>query len=279
MSGALLEPVASRPASAAVAWRAPSALRSGTSRLAQAAPPAISCVVASLLAVWLIEQVFFGQRHGGRAIGYLAFGGLPNADIIGRGNPSQLWRWVSSGLLHDRSNPLHLLSNSLVLVMVGSVIERLYGRLIVLSILALGVVAGSLTWLEASALGLAAQPDYTIGLSAGICALIGVLLVYGYRERHDLSQELSQAMKAQAVLGIGLMSLIGLVVPNLNNIAHLGGLVAGAAIGMCLPARRDGRMLAIGWRARSAFMMVLSLSAVSVLFAAQNLIERLQPPA
>ena len=247
--------------------------------MADSAPLATAGVVVALVVVWFLERALSGQVHGGRTIGYLAFGGLPNADIIGRGTPAQLWRWVSSGLVHDRTNPLHLVSNSLVLLMVGSVIERLYGRLMVLSCLALGVVAGSLTWLEASALGLAAQPDYTIGLSAGICALIGVLLIYGYRERLDLSQELSQAMKAQAALGIGMMALIGLVVPNLNNIAHVGGLVAGAVIALCLPTRRGERTLSLGWRTQAAFSFVLALSAVSVLLAGHNLIGRLLPPA
>jgi len=278
MSGVLLESLASRPISA-VSWHGPSAVRRGTSRVTDTAPLATVGVVAALVVVWFFERTFSGQVHGGRTIGYLAFGGLPNADIIGRGTPAQLWRWVSSGLVHDRTNPLHLVSNSLVLLMVGSVIERLYGRLMVLSCLALGVVAGSLTWLEASALGLAAQPDYTIGLSAGICALIGVLLIYGYRERLDLSQELSQAMKAQAALGIGMMALIGLVVPNLNNIAHVGGLVAGALIALCLPTRRGERTLALGWRTQGAFLIVLALSTLSVLLAVQNLIARLLPPA
>jgi rhomboid protease GluP len=274
MSGALLEPIDSRSVKA-VSWRGPSAIRRGTRRVADAAPPVTLCVAASLVAVWFLERALSGQVDGGRTVGYLAFGALPNADIVGHGDPSQLWRWVSSGLVHDRSNPLHLVSNSLVLTMVGSVIERLYGRLVVLTCLVLGVVAGSLTWLEASALGIAAEPDYTIGLSAGICALVGIMLVYGYRERHHLSQELSQEMKAQAVLGIGLMVLIGLVVPNLNNIAHAGGLVAGALIALCLPTTQVGTTLALGWRTRTAFSIVLVVSVVCVMLAGQNLIGRL----
>jgi rhomboid protease GluP len=275
MSGVLLEPIAGRPAGAA-SWSGPSAIRRVTVRASDAAPLATVSVVAVLVVMWFLERALSGQVHRGLTIGYLAFGGLPNAEIIGRGGPSQLWRWVSSGLVHDRGNPLHVVSNSLVLIMVGSVIERLYGRVVVLGCLALGVVAGSLTWLEASALGLAAQPDYTIGLSAGICALIGVLVVYGYRKRGELSQELSQAMRAQASVGIGLMALIGLVVPNLNNIAHVGGLAAGVLIGFCLPIAREGRPLLLGWRTRVTFSLVLGASSAAILFAAQNLIWRLQ---
>jgi membrane associated rhomboid family serine protease len=277
MSTALLEP-ADRAWVRAVSWRVRSAIATDTIRLARVAPATL-CVVASIVAVWFLERALSGQVHGGRTIGYIAFGGLPNAAIAGRGDPSQLWRWVSSGLVHDRSNPLHLVSNSLALIVVGSVIERLYGRLVVLSVLAVGVAAGSFTWLTVSALGLAAEPDYTIGLSAGVCALVGIMLVYGYRERHHLSHARAQAMKAQAALGIGLMLLIGLVVPNLNNVAHAGGFVAGALIAFCLPTTQDGRTLILGWRTRAVFSIVLVASVVSAIFAAHNLIGRLLLPA
>src|SRR5450759_5025769 len=101
MSGLLLEPIAVRP-SGAVAWSGPSAIRRVTSRASDAAPLATLCVVASQGVVWILERVLSGQVHRGLTIGYLAFGGLPNAGIVGRGDPSQLWRWVSSGLVHDR---------------------------------------------------------------------------------------------------------------------------------------------------------------------------------
>jgi rhomboid protease GluP len=275
MSGVLLEPLAGRPPGA-VSWSEPSPLTRVTSRASDAAPLATVGVVAASVMVWFLERSLLGQVHRGLSVGYLALGGLPNADIIGRGNPSQLWRWVSSGLVHDRGNPLHLVSNTVVLLMVGSVIERLYGRLAVLACLSVGLVAGSLIWLEASALGFASQPDYTIGLSPGVCALIGVLLVYGYRKRGELSLELSQAMRAQAVIGIGLMTLIGAVVPNLNNLAHAGGLVAGVVLGFCLPVNRQGGTPVLSWRVTMAFAMVLAASAVSILWAAQNLVGRLQ---
>jgi rhomboid protease GluP len=158
---------------------------------------------------------------------------------------------------------------------VGSLIERLYGRLTVLACIAIGVAAGSLTWMVASALDLVAEPDYTIGISAGICALLGIMLVYGYRERHHLSRARAQAIKAQAALGIALMVLVGLVVPNLNVVAHMGGFAAGALLGFWLPTTQNGRMPALGWRIRTTFAGVLVVSAVAVGFAAQNLIGRL----
>jgi rhomboid protease GluP len=163
--------------------------------------------------------------------------------------------------------------------MVGSVIERLYGRLVVLATLALGVVAGGFSWLAASAVGLAAEPDYTIGLSAGISALVGMMLVYGYRERHHLRRARADAIKVQAALGIALMLLIGLVVPNLNNVAHAGGLVCGALIACVLPTTPAEGHLTLGWRTRVTLSIVLIAAAVSLVLAAQNVIGRLLLPA
>ncbi len=277
MNSAVVGPAVSRSLPTA-SWRGLSAVRSGAHRFIGTMPATVG-VVLSLVAVWFLERALSGQVHGGRTVGYLAFGALPNAGIVGRGDPSQLWRWLSSGLIHDRASPLHLVVNSLALLMVGAVIERLYGRLVMLSCLALGVAAGSFTWLFASSLGLAAAPDYTIGLSGGVCALVGMMLVYGYRERHHLARESAEGMKAQAALGIALMLLLGLAVPNLNNWAHAGGLAAGALIACVLPPPHNGSQPALGWRARIAFSMVLFASALAVALAAQNLIGRLLLPA
>lgn len=239
------------------------------------AAPVTCGVIAAMSAVWVLEQALFGQTHGSRKIGYLAFGGLPNAEIIGRGSPEELWRFVASGLVHDSTSPLHLLVNASALAMVGSCIERAYGRLVVLATLVLGVVVGGATWMAASALGLAALPDYTIGLSGGICALVGMMLVYGYRERATLGSDEAHAMRLRATLGIALMVLIGLTITSLNDFAHAGGLVAGTAVALLLPVRgRQGRH-SIGWRARLLFSTVVGLATVSMVFAGVNLVDRL----
>jgi rhomboid protease GluP len=235
--------------------------------------PATLGVVACLTAVWFLERALVGQVRGTRTIGYLALGALPNADIIGRGSPDQWWRFIGSGLIHDRTNPLHLVSNSLALLMVGSAIERLYGRVVFLGTLSLGVVAGGISWLLASELGFAAEPDYTIGCSAGICALVGMMLVYGYRHRASMDAAHAYSMKAQATLGIAVMLLIGLIVPNLNNVAHAGGLVCGAVLGAVVPSKLSAA--GVGWRVRTFLWAVLLVSFWSVVFAGQNVIGRL----
>jgi rhomboid protease GluP len=244
-------------------------------RATLASAPATFMLVGLLVTVWLLECAVIGQQRNGHTIGYLTIGALPNADIVGRASPDQLWRFVSSALEHDRSSPLHLLVNVSALVMVGSVIERYYGQLVMLSTVVLGVIAGGITWMAASALDIAAIPDYSIGCSAGISALIGMMLVYGYRERASLGRDQTDSMRAQATLGIALMVLIGLVVPNLNNIAHVGGLVCGVLLALILPARAGNGRPALGPMARVSLSAVLLMAVVAVGFADGNLVTGL----
>jgi rhomboid protease GluP len=232
-------------------------------------------VVACLVGAWFLERGLVGQIHGTATIGYLAFGALPNAHIIGRGSPDQWWRFVTDGLVHDQTSPLHVAADSAALIMVGSVIERLHGTLLLLSTLVLGVVAGGLSWMVASALGFAAAPDYTAGCSAGICALVGMVLVYGYRAGPSIDPMHALSMKAGATVGVALMLLIGLIVPNLNNVAHVGGLMCGALLALVLPIRPSDRPPQLGLRARAVPSSVVVLSVVSIGFAGQNLISRL----
>jgi rhomboid protease GluP len=155
------------------------------------------------------------------------------------------------------------------------VVERLHGRLVVLASLSLGVMAGGATWLVASELDFAAEPDYTVGCSAGICALVGMMLVYGYRHRRSMQATRAHTLKAQATLGIAVMLLIGLTIPNLNNVAHAGGLACGALIACSLPRSVAGRASSAGRWMTPALWGVLLISALSVVFAVQNVVVRL----
>lgn len=276
MSMTLAEPSEVRPSLATAADLAPP-LRAAGSRWLRSflASRTSVALVAILFAVWLLERTLIGQVRNGWATGYLAIGALPNADIVGRGSPDQWWRFFSSALQHDRTSPMHLLVNAFALLMVGPVIERLYGRLVMLSALTLGVLVGGISWLAASEIGFDAMPDYTIGISAGVSALLGMMLVHGYRRRADLDLQQATEMRAQAALGIALMVLIGLVIPNLNNVAHAGGLAGGAALALLLPVPAGRGGVRLGVFGRAALSALLALAALSLAFAAGNLFMRL----
>ena len=231
--------------------------------------------VGLLVAVWLAERSLIGLHRGGRTIGYLAFGALPNASVVGRGSPGDWWRYVSDALVQDRGSLLHLGVNVAILLLVGPRVERLYGRRGCLATMALASAAGGLVWIGWSSLGLVALPDYTLGASAAACGLIGLLLAYAWFDRPGSDPAGRRALKSQAVLGIAVVLLLGLVVTGLNNAAHAGGVVAGVLVGLRLPPlpQAGGRPLR---PAESGLLWgLVALTAVSVLLAMVNLGGRL----
>jgi len=264
-----------RASGSALASAAGARGRAGALRARAGSASATLALIAALLVVWSGERVFIGQIHGGRVLGYLAFGALPNGTVAGRGSPDQWWRYVTSALVHDRTAPLHLAVNIAALALVGPRVERLYGKLVFVAGFALAAAAGGVTWMAWSALGFVPLDDYTAGASVGVCGLLGVLLVYGYRTHPGTERAAAQAIKTQAALGIGVITLLGLIIPTLNNAAHLGGLLCGLAVGTWLPplATAGGRPL----RGREHLVLwgVVLASAVALGMAGQNLAHRI----
>jgi membrane associated rhomboid family serine protease len=250
-----------RPRSRAQAWAA-----------ARAVPLA---VLALMLAVWCVEHVFVGQVRGGRTVGYLAFGALPNATVAGRGSPGQWWRYVSDALVNEARPTPVVLVNAAFLLIYGSHVERIYGRRTCLAALATASVIGGLIWMGWTALGFVAVPDDTLGASAAGCGLLGLLLAYSMRRRPLVDPEAIHRVKAQAALGIAGIVLLGLVVPGLNNAAHAGGLAGGLLLGLIVPARPEWDGSRPSRRVDAALWAIVAAAGLSLVFDAANLTTRL----
>ncbi len=145
---------------------------------------------------------------------------------------------------------LHLAFNMYVLFVIGRQLEVMLGsaRFIVLyGLSALGGVAASFTFSDPGVV--------SVGASGAIFGLMGGLLVAGKRLRYDVTQVL--------VL-IGINIAIGFVVPNIDWRAHLGGLIAGFAVGTVL-TRPRGRV-----SAGTEIAGCLAIAVVCVLLIAQR---------
>jgi membrane associated rhomboid family serine protease len=232
----------------------------------RAAEPAVATwsLAGILLAVWLIELTFMGQVHGGRRIGYLAFGALPNVTVPGRGSPGDLWRYLTTELLHQ--NRMHFVINAAALLIVGRRAERLHGRLVVLATFAISAAAAGLAWMTASSLGLSALDQYSIGASGGICGLAGLLLLHGRFGRTGTDARILRAGRRTAAVAVGVLVLPGIVITGTNNWAHAGGLACGGILGLRLPAlvRHGGRPLSRMGRGVLLVAVVLALVALAI---------------
>lgn len=166
-------------------------------------------------------------------------GGSANATLMAFGvksNPEiaqgQWWRFVTPIFLHI--GLLHLGFNSYALWIVGPQVEKLYGgpRFVILYVLT-GIAGVAASWythpLAPSA-----------GASGAIFGLFGVLLVFGIRYRKNIPPFFARAVGTGVLPVIVLNLVIGFAIPGIDNSAHIGGLLSGAALAAIVPYQRPG---------------------------------------
>lgn len=143
--------------------------------------------------------------------------------VIGQG---QWWRLIAAGMLHG--GLLHIGMNSWVLKDVGPMVEEFFGPYRMVLIYILGSAAGfaASTWWSPNSL--------SIGASAGICALMGAMIAYGYLQRSSIGV----AIRNHFIQWMLFMLVIGFLVPMIDQAAHIGGLVGGFAVAWVVGERR-----------------------------------------
>jgi membrane associated rhomboid family serine protease len=144
------------------------------------------------------------------------------------------WRWVTAAFVHV--NTLHIFMNMWVLAQIGVLAERAIGRGL---FLATYVVTGAIGNALGTALALASgRPPVdasqiimvSAGASGAIMGLIGVATVFAWRTGQRAIAK-SLAKNILFVLVIGFVSNVSGTLA-IDNGAHIGGLVAGALIGL-----------------------------------------------
>jgi rhomboid protease GluP len=175
----------------------------------------------------------------------MAFGVKSNAAIA----QGQWWRFVTPIFIHI--GLLHLFFNSYALWIVGPQVEKLYGsaRFVILYVLT-GVagVYGSYSY----------HPDtISAGASGAIFGLFGVLLVFGIRHRNSIPPFFKRSVGTGVLPVIVINLIIGFTIPAIDNSAHIGGLLAGAALAAVLPFQKPGEETNAGFRSIQIALMAL----------------------
>lgn len=150
------------------------------------------------------------------------------------------WRLASTGIVHV--DPLHLLLNTLAVVVIGRVIEPRLGPWRVAAVWCLGVVGGA-------ALAQLTGVVRADGGSGGAFALVGCGVAVGLR-RPDLPAD-ERGTLVQGLGWLGVINLVAsLVIPALDVASHAGGLLAGFVVGL-LVARsfvdRPWALVVLAW--------------------------------
>ncbi|WP_176063105.1 rhomboid family intramembrane serine protease [Anaeromyxobacter diazotrophicus] len=183
------------------------------------AAPATSGLLAALAAAFLASLVHpeLVQRF---------------AKVDARVRAGEWWRLFTASFLHG--GLLHVGVNAYALYAIGPTVERLYGRVRFLLVFLLGGALGF-----AASTAFVRQPS--LGASAGLFALLGVLLGFAVRERRRLDPSSRRAMMREILTVAGLNLGLGLMVPFVDNAAHLGGFAGGLLLGVVLRPRSARR--------------------------------------
>ncbi|MGJ5754629.1 membrane associated rhomboid family serine protease [Streptomyces puniciscabiei] len=178
------------------------------------------------IAVFLLQQaVGYSFTDRFELIGRAPFG-LPEGVAEG-----QYYRLFTAMFLHSPTNFSHILFNMLSLWWIGGPLEAALGRARYLSLYFVSGLAGSaLTYL------LAAPASASLGASGAIFGLFGATGVLMRRLNYDL----------RPLIALLVVNLIITFIPGFNIAwqAHIGGLVAGVAVGYAMiHAPREKRTL------------------------------------
>ena len=182
----------------------------------------------------------------------VAFGAKVNSLIDAQ---HHYWRLVTCMFIHI--GLLHLLMNNYALWILGQQIEQIYGSArYVFLYLASGLV-GSLFSYTFKPLAASA------GASGAIFGLFGVMAAFAFRYRREIPRALSRDIIRRIIPVIAINLLFGFLVSVVDNSAHIGGLIAGAALTLVVPYKRPGeeRTGAL-WR----MLQVASLAVIAISF-------------
>ena len=223
------------------------------------APPEEQPAIASRLG-WLNKEMgnsrtagrYFGRARGGfvpyatyaviaitvATSLWISYGPAGAADQLGNllaldkhgVQDGEYWRLFTVTLVHG--GLLHLLFNMYALYIVGPIVEALYGRFLFLAFYLLAAAGGSI----ASYLAFEVP---SVGASGAIFGLFGLLFVCTY-----VYKPMVGAQARALTMQIGILIVINLVIgfgiggiASIDNAAHVGGLLAGAWLGLVVAPR------------------------------------------
>jgi membrane associated rhomboid family serine protease len=234
-------------------------------------PVATYSLIAAFVVVFIVEKVLLRNGSGD---GLFDMGALSNLQ-------PDWWRFVSYAFLHDPGGggtgasalPLHVIFNSFAMYIVGRLVEQLFGWRVMVAAFLLGAVGAGLASVLVAAVtnGVA----LTVGASGGIMSLLGLLFVLGRVQGRDVPVGTAHAMRQYALTYGAMVVVFGFLVPNVDNVAHIGGFITGALVGLALPPlRRVGGRDLRTWEQLVVYG-VYAVGAVALILAAINVVSLL----
>jgi rhomboid protease GluP len=131
----------------------------------------------------------------------------------------EIWRFFTVGFVHI--SIFHLLINSMALMNLGTITEKIYGKVRFTVILVVSIIVGSLFVYVGEGNSL------TVGMSGGLYGLMGALFVYTFE-----TGMIKQPNVRSQFIRILTVNIIISLMPGISLMGHLGGFVGGVLLGV-----------------------------------------------
>ena len=227
---------------------------------------ALYLTVAANLAVWA-AQVAGGLSPTSPTPAQLhAWGANSAASVL---IDREYWRLLSAPFLHGGAS--HLGFNMLALWAAGRQLSRLLGNTQFLLVYLATALCGSV-----ASLHFAGQSSVSVGASGAVFGVLGALLATSWQYRHRLPPHDSRRLWAGLGLFVVYSLVHGFTQPNVDNAAHVAGLVAGLVLGLLLKGCFD-HDAATGLRTRHAGLATAGTVAAVVYGVMSTPIPRVWP--
>ncbi len=212
----------------------------------------LCCVLYGVSLLATIHQSGFAAPTGG--LGALfGLGGI-SSNILARMGASaplpydlmQPWRFVTAIFLH--ASLLHIGFNMWVLMDLAPTIEDMYGSARFLFIF---VVTGACGYIASAASG-----HLSVGASGSLLGMVGLLLALT-SGRQSAGMRM---LRSQLIYWLVYVAVLGVLMPGVDNFAHIGGFISGFILGKLMidrlpaDAAERRRANALGWTAGVAIV-------------------------
>ena len=182
----------------------------------------------------------------------------------------EAWRLPASVFIHG--GLIHLAVNMWCLFNIGPLVERLFGNVVTAVLYLAAGVGGAIA-------SMATLPvRISVGASGAIFGLLGALLAFLLINRRSVPATVLSPLRSSALSFVVFNTLFAAAVPNIDQWAHMGGLVTGFLGGLVLI--RPWPVIRSRWLTLRRLTLGLALvgAVLGAGFAAVQWIERTLPP-
>ncbi|XP_030464601.1 RHOMBOID-like protein 5 [Syzygium oleosum] len=184
------------------------------------------CTLYPLLGRFSFQPLKENPLLGPSVLTLEKLGGLERKLVV---DDAQGWRMISCIWLH--AGVLHLATNMLSLMVVGIGLEQEFGFLKIAALYVLSGFGGSLL----STLTIDEDSKISVGASGALFGLLGAMLSELITNWTIYANKCTALFTLVIVVAINLA--VGLLIPHVDNSAHIGGFISGFLLGFVLLIR------------------------------------------